>query len=73
MVTETDLPMVSSKSMEKIVVPVEWYLESNKILSSHLYGFWSNCSNEDHLLLINNDVGKCIDKIYIANLMVLEF
>ena len=68
------LTSVCCKSMERIVASrLTEYLESNNILSSHQYGFRSNRSTEDQLLLTYDDVGRWIDEGYVVDVIMLDF
>ena len=49
------------------------YLESNKILSSHQFGFRQNRSTDDQLLLTYNDVTEWFDAGFTVVMLLLDF
>ena len=68
------LTSVSCKCLERIIAcQLTAYLEDNNILTEHQFGFRSGRSTLDQLLLVYDDVSKCLDDGSVVDLIMFDF
>ena len=68
------LTSVSCKYLERIIAcQLTAYLEDNNILTEHQLGFRSGISTLDQLLLVYDDVSKCLDDGSVVDLIMFDF
>ena len=68
------LTSVTCKCLERLIARhLTSYLEDNNILSDHQFGFRSGRSTMDQLLLVYNDVTKCLDGGNVVDLIMFDF
>ena len=68
------LTSVACKCLERIIARhLTAYLEDNCILSEHQFGFRSGRSTMNQLLLVYDDVTKCLDNGNVVDLILFDF
>ena len=68
------LTSVCCKTMKRLVCShITKYLEENHLLSDHQFGFRSGRSTIDQLLLVYEEVSKCVDRGKLVDVVLFDF